>query len=633
MDFIKGNEQVKIDPDGIDISGTSNIVVKSEGKVGIGTNNPQYPLQVNGSPAIFSNNPELLLFKQEGPGRLGPTLNWGTENFTDWKIKAEDSGLKFMRGINGKTYEKLSLLNNGTIDISGDVSLNGDLSLNGDISMNGTIDISGDITINGDTSFNKNVTISGGDLNIYDENGNSMLKTDRNFPMFLIDARASSSYNATYTIDKVYDDDNTTFWSCGSNETYSQLAVDRAGLRDGNFYASSNGEAWGSSYSAYTYFFTENNQTEYNASVNYRYGEWIQFEYVNPGIFQGFEITTGGNGGDAKNITILGSNIGFGYTADIPPAWYRIFEFDDIPNSSGTTYTYGVDSPTGIKTDLTNQPFRYFRIIIRKNHGYGYVRLYNFKLNFKASSTSNVVDIPLLYSKDIQSSRVLVTSDSRIKNDITLVDDTKAIDMVNTLESKEYGYIDPYNKKTQKTIGFIAQEVKDVLPNAVTIENGFIPDEIREILNPVWNTNSDGSWTLTIVDIVFQANHTGKCRFYFGETKKDIQVETDRVSFKFNRKWDNVYLWGKEINDFHMIDKNQIFALHHSAIQELSRRNDEKSSKILVLEESNEEKDQKLLALEERIGAIEKLLQETTTLQNNTQETQNTESTSLFQKV
>ena len=87
MDFIKGNEQVKIDPSGIDISGASNIVVKSDGKIGIGTNNPQHPLQVNGSPAIFSNNPEIQLFKQEGPGRLGSTLDWGTTSFTDWKIK------------------------------------------------------------------------------------------------------------------------------------------------------------------------------------------------------------------------------------------------------------------------------------------------------------------------------------------------------------------------------------------------------------------------------------------------------------------------------------------------------------------------------------------------------------------
>ena len=129
-------------------------------------------------------------------------------------------------------------------------------------------------------------------------------------------------------------------------------------------------------------------------------------------------------------------------------------------------------------------------------------------------------------------------------------------------------------------------------------ENGFIPDEIREILNPVWNASSDGSWTLTIVDIVFQANHTGKCRFYLGETKKDIQVETDRVSFKFDRKWDNVYLWGKEINDFHMIDKNQIFALHHSAIQELDRKH----------KREVESKQEIIKALESRIESLESFL-------------------------
>ena len=130
------------------------------------------------------------------------------------------------------------------------------------------------------------------------------------------------------------------------------------------------------------------------------------------------------------------------------------------------------------------------------------------------------------------------------------------------------------------------------------------------ILNPVWNASTDGTWTLTISDIIFQNNHTGKCRFYFGETKKDIQVESDRVSFKFDKKWDNVYLWGKEINDFHMIDKNQIFALHHGAIQELSRRNNEKTIKIDTLETLNQQKDEKIVALEERITAIEKLLQE-----------------------
>ena len=117
MDFIKGTEQVKIDPSGIDISGASNILIKSDGKVGIGTNNPQYPLQVNGSQAIFSNTPELLLFKEYAPGRLGPTLDWGNTEHTDWKIKAEESGLKFMSGANGNTYESITINNTGNVGI------------------------------------------------------------------------------------------------------------------------------------------------------------------------------------------------------------------------------------------------------------------------------------------------------------------------------------------------------------------------------------------------------------------------------------------------------------------------------------------------------------------------------------
>ena len=136
------------------------------------------------------------------------------------------------------------------------------------------------------------------------------------------------------------------------------------------------------------------------------------------------------------------------------------------------------------------------------------------------------------------------------------------------------------------------------MPNAVSIEKGFIPDEIRNILNPVWNASTDGTWTLTISDILFESNHTGKCRFYFGETKKDIQVETDRVSFKFDKKYDSVYLWGKEINDFHMIDKNQIFALHHSAIQELDRKH----------KREVESKEEKIASLESRVESLEAFL-------------------------
>jgi hypothetical protein len=153
-----------------------------------------------------------------------------------------------------------------------------------------------------------------------------------------------------------------------------------------------------------------------------------------------------------------------------------------------------------------------------------------------------------------------------------------------------------------KTIGFIAQEVKKVIPNAVSIQTQYIPDELRKITNPEWNFK-DNKWNLTIPNLIMNKSNTGKAKFYVSndingndeiciETKiKEIHCEGSTPLFPkkkfitaFDQSWNNIYFYGKEINDFHTIDKAQIFALHHSAIQELSRQNDEKTNKIIALE-------------------------------------------------
>jgi hypothetical protein len=183
-----------------------------------------------------------------------------------------------------------------------------------------------------------------------------------------------------------------------------------------------------------------------------------------------------------------------------------------------------------------------------------------------------------------------VFSDERIKTEITVIDDGKALMQINQLESKEYHYIDPVRRREMKTIGFIAQDVQQVVPNAVSIHTKSIPDEMRIISEPQW-----GNLVLTIPDLDMSANNfTGKCKFYVSndpsgndEIKVEIESEKDASGnntnqFKFEEEYNNVFFYGKEVNDFHTIDKNQIFALHHSAIQELSRKND-----TLVAENTN----------------------------------------------
>ena len=199
---------------------------------------------------------------------------------------------------------------------------------------------------------------------------------------------------------------------------------------------------------------------------------------------------------------------------------------------------------------------------------------------------------------------IVITSDSRIKESIEDVEDAEALNIVNKIPCRKYFYKTRYTE--HKTIGFIAQEVREHLPEAVMIKNCVAPDELRHIEPPVWNGN-----VLTIDDITFNEEHTGLCKFIVSDVEneqgKEIQlkVNDDKKTFTFEKSWNFVFLYGKEVNDFHSLDKNMIFALHHSAIQEVDRqlqaektKRKEDSKRILDL-------NKRLLVLEEKLKNVE----------------------------
>uniref|UniRef100_A0A6C0BWG2 Peptidase S74 domain-containing protein n=1 Tax=viral metagenome TaxID=1070528 RepID=A0A6C0BWG2_9ZZZZ len=173
-----------------------------------------------------------------------------------------------------------------------------------------------------------------------------------------------------------------------------------------------------------------------------------------------------------------------------------------------------------------------------------------------------------------------VSSDRRIKTNIETVDDNEALDIVNQLETKQYNYIDKTTEK--KRIGFIAQEVKAVLPDAVSLITMMVPN-IYTTYNCIIEVISNNLYKINILEWPNgEENSTYKLIFNKGTSDKfsingeykngcfELEITTE----KFNINITTIFIYGKEVNDFHTIDKNQIFALHHSAIQELSRRND-----------------------------------------------------------
>jgi len=179
---------------------------------------------------------------------------------------------------------------------------------------------------------------------------------------------------------------------------------------------------------------------------------------------------------------------------------------------------------------------------------------------------------------------LLASSDVRIKEDIQDINDDSALQMILAIEPKTYKYIDKIQRGDKKVYGFIAQQIRGVIPEATTIEKSYIPN-IMLLAN--YNNNII---TLSGIptNIIIKINDKIKC---FDKVNKEVFVEVveiiDEKTFLIkNIVYDNdvIFVYGTEIDDFHTISKEYIFTLNVCATQELHRRIISQEERIKELE-------------------------------------------------
>lgn len=202
----------------------------------------------------------------------------------------------------------------------------------------------------------------------------------------------------------------------------------------------------------------------------------------------------------------------------------------------------------------------------------------------------------------IWTSTLTTSSDRRIKTNIRDVPDELSLKQLRELPCVYYDYIDYQKKGDSSTIGFIAQDVKKVMPMAVSLKKEFIPNEMRNLIEPVWETITDEKgnekFKLTINDLDVSGNTSEavvkptKYRFYVnnGDNEKNLEIENlenEPKSFIFEEKWKNIFLYGKEVDDFHIIEKDKIFAMLFSATQQIDKNQIILQEKVASLEAEN----------------------------------------------
>ena len=214
------------------------------------------------------------------------------------------------------------------------------------------------------------------------------------------------------------------------------------------------------------------------------------------------------------------------------------------------------------------------------------------------SSTGND-QITAYFQKYTTAQGYVVPSDKRIKKNIRDVPDNDSLKKLRDISCSYYEYKDVVSRGFDTTIGFIAQNVREHMHMAVIIQKGIIPNELRSIENPQWSTVTDNSgnvtFKLTISDLEDVSGNT-KYRFFVSndpsgnnEVSKDVTtLEDEPKSFIFDEKWSEVFLYGKEVDDFHTLDKQKLFTLNFSATQEIDRIQQAQVVEIDILKEENQ---------------------------------------------
>jgi hypothetical protein len=197
---------------------------------------------------------------------------------------------------------------------------------------------------------------------------------------------------------------------------------------------------------------------------------------------------------------------------------------------------------------------------------------------YAISDTCAIFDSSILVKDTVAAS-----SDQRIKKNVSDIDDDSALQKIMAIEPKTYNYIDP-TRSTEKVYGFIAQQVKEVIPEAIYVQKAVVPNIFCTascFLNLITFDNADFNNHLMIVGTKLSIiDMSGNQDVY---TVTYVNADSHSLTIDRNIPGDTVFVYGTEINDFHSMDKSYIYTLNVCATQKLAEKLDNIAQRIAAI--------------------------------------------------
>ena len=191
----------------------------------------------------------------------------------------------------------------------------------------------------------------------------------------------------------------------------------------------------------------------------------------------------------------------------------------------------------------------------------------------------------------IRAQGISVTSDERIKCDFMEIDDAFALDKLRQLKPTSYMYKEKVRRGTNRVLGFIAQEVAEVLPDAVSIKRDAIPNiqieaSIKKIDEKKFELTLKEPHSVNVGAILaIRAPKLSRMEVEVVSVIDDTTFTILAEEFDIDRVGDRVWVHGEYVDDFHNLNKHAIWTVATAALQEVDRQLQAEKEKVKSLEE------------------------------------------------
>ena len=193
--------------------------------------------------------------------------------------------------------------------------------------------------------------------------------------------------------------------------------------------------------------------------------------------------------------------------------------------------------------------------------------------------------------REVAGQAFLAYSDARIKDVLGPTDGAKDLDTLRRIEVVDYRYKDTVAKGDRVYKKVVAQQVEEVYPRAVTKATDFIPDVYLKSTSTAWD---DGRSLLTVTlskDHGFAKGDKVKLIAEDGSHAVEVVEVPSARSFAvsgFEAEAAEVFVYGKEVDDYRTVDYEAVSMLNVSAVQELARKVELLEARVRELEQGRE---------------------------------------------